>query len=131
MLLDVSSPSFWTSRAGREERIETVSRLVSGEVRAVRLDAPILAKYGYDHKTCRFISEWWPEGRGKETIRESIRCYTPMAFVGLLVGTGLVADIFEVGCKPFDPKDLSGDSAVLLAGNRSYRVRLKLDGKPA
>lgn len=44
MLLDIFSPLFWSSLAGRQERIETVSRLVDGEVRTVRLDVPVIAR---------------------------------------------------------------------------------------
>lgn len=130
MLLDVFSPPFWASLAGQQERIETVSRLVDGDVQTVRLDVPVIARYAFDRETCQFISEWWPEGREEEKIRESVRCYTSAAFVELLVGTGLVADVFEVAGKPFDPRDSSGDASALLTGNLSYRVRLKCDAVP-
>lgn len=123
MLLDVFSPAYWVGRAGEIERIETVWRLVSGEVRTVRLDVPMIARYGFDPGSCRFLTEWWPDGHEDETIRETVRCYAPGEFVELLIGTGLAADRFEVDGKPFDPcalKDVSG----LLASRRSYRVRL-------
>lgn len=60
-------------------------------------------------------------------IRESVRCYSPGAFVELLAGAGLVTDRFEVAGKPVDSKDASGNASRLLAGNPSYRVRLSLN----
>lgn len=127
MLLDVFSPAFWAARAGQQERIEAVSRLVDGEVRTVRLDVPVMAHYHYDCATGRFISEWWPEGRMEEMIRESVRCYAPTAFIELLGGTGLVADRFEVDRTPIDPTGASAAVSALLASHRSYRARLKMD----
>jgi SAM-dependent methyltransferase len=127
MLLDVFSPSFWAARAGQQERIETVSRLVDGEVRTVRLDVPVMPRYGFDREASRFISEWWPEGRKEETTRECVRCYTPAAFVELLGSTGLVADRFEVDGRQVDLNNAGCEVSVLFANNRSYRARLTFD----
>jgi hypothetical protein len=123
MLLDVFSPAYWAGRAGVTERIERVSRLVSGQVRTVRLDVPVIARYGFDPGSCRFLTEWWREGYEDETIRETVRCNAPGEFVELLMGSGLAADRFEVDGERFDPR-ASGDVSSLLASRRSYRVRL-------
>ena len=122
MLLDVFSPAFWAGRAGQRERLETVSRLVSGEVRTVRLDVPVLAEYDFDPVSFRFISKWWHEGRREQMISESIRCYAPADLLALLKGTGLVTNRFEVDGTDLDPA--SEDALVVLATKRSYSVRL-------
>lgn len=124
MLLDVFSPSFWAARAGKGERVEKIWRLVKGNVRTVRLDVPVMAKYDFDPISCRFLSKWWPRGRKRETISESLRCYSPADLLLLLEGTGLVADRFEVCGEPFFPDRETGTVNGLLRTHRSYRVRL-------
>lgn len=124
MLLDVFSPSFCAARAGKGERVEEVWRLVKGKVRTVRLSVPVMAKYDFDPISCRFLSEWWPRGRKRQTISESIRCYSPADLLLLLEGTGLIADRFEICGERFYPDRETGTIHALLRTNRSYRVRL-------
>lgn len=123
MLLDIFSPLFWAARAGKHERIETVSRLVGGEVRTVWLDVPVVATYDFDQSARRFTSEWWPEGRKENAIRESVRCYAPAEFLELLQSTDLIANRFEVEGRRFDPMASNAVSASL-ARVRNYRIRL-------
>ena len=96
-------------------------------MRTVRLDVPVLAEYGFDPVSCRFLSKWWPEGQKEKAITESVRCYAPREFVELVHGTGLAADRFEVDGGRFDPEK-PGDAAPLLRNKRSYRVRLIREG---
>lgn len=123
-VLDVFSPAFWTTRAGKKERIDTVLRLVNGEVRTVRLDVPVMARYDFDPVASRFLSEWWPRGRKREMITENIRCYSPPDFEELLEGTGLTADRFEVDGQRFDPGEGARAAPEALSKSRSYLVRL-------
>src|SRR5207302_3918775 len=118
---------FWAARAGKRERVDTVSRLVGGKVRTVRLKVPVMARYDFDPVSCRFLSEWWPAGRKREMITESVRCYSPADFVQLLEGTGLVADRFEVDGKRFTVGQGARVARESLARTRSYRVRLIQD----
>ncbi len=83
-----------------------------------------MAKYDFDPILCRFLGEWLPRGGKRQTISESVRCYSPADLLLLLEGTGLVVDRFEICGELFAPDRETGTVHAFLRTNRSYRVRL-------
>lgn len=99
MLLDVYNPLPWISIAGREKRVEGLIELQR--------------RNDFDPIRCRFIDQWWPASHKTQAITQSLRCYTPVDFVLLLEGTGLVLHSIEVAGKALDVEAIEvGDSAM-------------------
>lgn len=127
MLLDVYLPSTWAARAGEEERLSHLWRLVEGEVRTVDLDIPLKKRYDFDPLSSRMSIELWPIRKRREAIKQWVRCYAPADLVLLLEGTGLRATWFEANGEAFDVeaerRTFTGSRATV----QSYLVRLELD----
>lgn len=79
-LLDVNTPWYWASAAGREMRFGEVAR-----------------RYGFDAEECRMLDRWWPVGAEGAAVTQSLRCYSPADLRLLLEGTGLTLASVEPG----------------------------------
>ena len=79
-LLDVNTPWYWASAAGREMRFGEVAR-----------------RYEFDAEGCRMLDRWWSVGAEDDKVTQSLRCYSPADLRLLLEGTGLRLEALEPG----------------------------------
>jgi hypothetical protein len=79
-LIDVCTPWYWTSVAGRGNDFEKVSR-----------------RYAFDANNCRMLDRWWPKDNEQAAVTQSLRCYSPADLRLLLKSTGLSLASFKPG----------------------------------
>jgi SAM-dependent methyltransferase len=97
VLMDVASTAWAVRHAGLEERLAPLDG-VPGSVEMIR-------RYHFDAVHCRWIDEWQPAAHPEKTLAQTIRCYTPVDFLLLLEGTGLILERIEVGKQVIDIQD--------------------------
>ena len=79
ILLEVYTPWYWASQAGKKYNLKGVWR-----------------EYGFDAKGCRLLDTWYPEGHQLQAVTQSLRCYSP-ADLALLLKSRLVISKIESG----------------------------------
>lgn len=72
VLLDIYAPWHWAREAGKEREF-----------------GDLIRRTDFDYRECRFLDSFWPRGKKKEAITQSLRCYTITDLKLLLAGTGL------------------------------------------
>ncbi len=103
-LLDIYTPWYWASVAGRKMSLGSISRTND-----------------FDFKGCRMLDSWQ---RGTEKITQSLRCYSPADLKLLLQNTGLQIDYLEPG-GAYDHTKKEYKEKVPLAEAMTYMVKLK------
>lgn len=77
-LIEIYGPAYWAEAAGRQMNFGTVSR-----------------RYDFDRENRRMLDSWWPNGRERKMVTQSLRCYDPSELQILLQGTGLTLAFVE------------------------------------
>ena len=95
-LIEVYTPWYWTRSAGRRMEFGSVVR-----------------QYGFDAEASRMLDRWWPAGREKDAVSQSLRCYSPDDLRAVLEGTGLVLEHLEPrGAYDFERNHFDQDAPI-------------------
>ncbi|WP_100013095.1 class I SAM-dependent methyltransferase [Lentibacillus sediminis] len=79
-LIDIYTPWYWAATAGQEMQMGDISR-----------------HYGFDAEGSRMTDTWWQTGDKEESIKQSLRCYSPADLQLLMKDINLVLVDLEPG----------------------------------